>query len=49
MNPKEKEKVMRKKRSMAILYSETPHWVYVEGMDEEMKRQLEIKDRPKAR
>jgi hypothetical protein len=28
-------------------YSELPHWTVTEELDEEAKRRLEIKDRPK--
>lgn len=35
----------RQKRKVCVLYSEKPWWV--NGLDEEMKRRLTLKDRPK--
>jgi hypothetical protein len=38
---------MRTKRMAVVLHSERPHWIDLEWLDDEAKRQLALKDRPK--
>ena len=40
---------VRMHKTKAVIYSEAPHWLYTEpGLDEEMKRRLELNDKPKV-
>jgi hypothetical protein len=39
---------MRTKRLAVVLHSERPHWIDVEWLDDEAKRQLDISDRSRS-
>jgi hypothetical protein len=38
---------MKTKRFAVVAHSERPHWIDLEWLDDEAKRQLELKDRPR--